>query len=105
MGSTQIIQFQKEGSSKSIQFLTDGYLKSESTYQQSQQALADFYKKNSMNPQLIDSIEVKRLNADIKLKYNVYSELYRQLEQAKIEANKQEEQVKLDAEKQIEQAW
>ena len=53
---------------------------------------------------MIDSLEVKRLNADIKLKYNVYSGLYQQLESAKIEAKKQAELVNIDATKQLEQA-
>jgi hypothetical protein len=103
-GSSKNIQFLTEGSSKNIQFLTEGYLKAESIYLQSQQALADFYNRNSKNPEMIDSIEVKRLNSDLKLKYNVYSALYQQLESAKIDAKKQSEQAKIDAEKQLGQA-
>jgi hypothetical protein len=103
-GSSKNIQLLTEGSSKNIQFLTEGYLKAESIYLQSQQALADFYNRNSKNPELIDTIEVKRLNFDIKLKYNVYSALYQQLESAKIDAKNQSEQGKIDAEKQLEQA-
>lgn len=101
---TKNIEFLNEGSAKNIQFLTDGYHKAETIYLQSQQALADCYTRNSKTPGSIDSLEVKRLNADIKLKYNVYSGLYQQLESTKIEAKKQTEQVKLDANKQIEQA-
>ncbi len=103
-GSIQNIQFQKAGSAKNIQFLTEGYLKAESSYLESQRVLAEFYKRNSTNLQSIDSIEVKRLNSDIKLKYNAYSTLYIELEKAIIETKKLEEQVKLDAEKQLEQA-
>jgi len=103
-GSNQDVQFQKESSIKSIQFLTEGFLKAESTYLKSQQALADYIKQNAAKMQFVDSIEVKKLNSDIKLKFNVYSDLYQQLEQAKIEAKKQGEQVTLDSEKQLEQA-
>jgi hypothetical protein len=101
--SSRNLQYLSKGSSKNIQFLTEEYLNAESIYLQSQQALADFYNRNSKNLESIDSIEVKRLNLDIKLKYNVYSALYQQLELAKIDAKKQLEQVKLDAEKQLEQ--
>jgi|GEM_PF-1334924 len=92
------IQSQNEGSLKSIQFLSEGYIRAESTYMKSQQALADYYTLNSKNQTTIDSIEVKRLNSDIKLKYKLYSDLYQQLEQAKINAKDQSERVKINAE-------
>ena len=100
-GITKNIQYQNDGSAKEIQFLAEGYHKAESDYLQSQKALAEYYKGNSKNPESIDSLEVKRINADIKLKYNVYSSLYQQLESLKINAKKQFEQVKIDAEKQL----
>ena len=114
-GALKEIEFQKEGSVKSIQsenaisakniqFLTEGYLKAESIYLKSQQVLAEYYKRNSTGAQPIDTIEVKKLNSDIKLKYNVFSDLYQQLEQSKIEVKKQEEQVKIEADYRIEQA-
>jgi len=103
-GSSKNIQYLTEGSSKNIQFLTEGYTKAESIYLQAQKALADYYSLNSKSPGMIDSLEVKRLNADIKLKYNVYSGLYQQLESAKIEAKRQAELVNIDADKQLGQA-
>ncbi len=103
-GSEKNIQFQIEESAKNIQFLTEGFLKAESIYLKSQQTLADYYVMKLKNSSSIDSLEVKKLNSDIKLKYDVYSCLYLQLEQAKIEANKQFEQRKLEADKQLEQA-
>jgi hypothetical protein len=103
-GASKNIQYLTQGSSKNIQFLTEGYTKAESIYLQAQKALADYYTLNSKSSGMIDSLEVKRLNADIKLKYNVYSGLYQQLESAKIEAKKQAELVNIDATKQLEQA-
>jgi len=103
-GSIKSIQYLTEESTKTIQFLTEGYLQSESIYKQSQHALADYYARNLNSPKSIDSLEVKRLNSDIKLKYNVYSGLYQQLETAKIEAKKKFEQIKIDARKQLDQA-
>ena len=93
-----------EGSEKNIQFLKEGYLKAETTYLQAQQALTDFYARNSSNMESIDSMEVKRLNSDIKLKYSVYSTLYQDLEQEKIGAKKETEQVKIEVDKQLGQA-
>ena len=100
-GFTKNIQYQNVGSAKNIQFLNEGYNKAKSDYIQSQNELADYYTQNKKNPDLIDSLEVKRINAEIKLKYNVYSNLYQQLESIKIDAKKQFEQVKIDAEKQL----
>jgi hypothetical protein len=98
------IQFVNGGSEKNIQFLKEGYLKAETTYLQAQQALTDFYARNSSNMESIDSMEVKRLNSDIKLKYSVYSTLYQDLEQEKIGAKKETEQVKIEVDKQLGQA-
>ena len=100
-GIAKNIQYKNDGSAKEIQFLTEGYHKAESDYLQSQQALTEYYKGSSKKPESIDSLEVKRINADIKLKYNVYSILYQQLESITINTKKQYEQVKIDAEKEL----
>ena len=86
---------------KNLQFLTEGFQGAESKYFQAQKALSDFYRHNSKNPGSIDSIEVKRLNADIKMKYDFYSILYQQLEQAKIDARKQLDEVRINDNKML----
>ena len=86
---------------KNLQFLTEGFQSVESKYFQAQKALSDFYHHNSKNLESIDSIEVKRLNADIKMKYNFYSILYQQLEQAKIDARKQLDEVRINDNKML----
>jgi len=101
-GAAKNIQFQEDISAKNIQFLSEGLIKAESIYIQSQKELDHFYKMNSSNVGAIDSIEVNRLNSDIRLKHDVYSGLYQQLQQAKIEGNKQAEMVKIDEDKQLE---
>jgi len=100
--------------SANLQFLNDAYLRAESNYIQARQVLSAYYASNSVNPELVDSLEVNRLKADIAMKYNVYSRLYQQLEQAKVsvknqleiaelDAARQVDQVKIDAVKQVEQ--
>lgn len=93
------IQILAEHVLKNLQFLTEGFQSAESKYFQAQKALSDFYHHNSKNLESIDSIEVKRLNADIKMKYNFYSTLYQQLEQAKIDARKQLDEVRINDKK------
>jgi len=95
------LRFLSKSSVKNLQFLTESYQSAESKYLQAQQALSDFYKHNSSGPVAIDTLEVKRLNADIKMKFNLYDKLYQQLEQAKIEAKKQLEQGRIDGEKRL----
>jgi len=97
------IQFLSKNAAKNLQFLTESYQSAESKYLRAQQSLSDYYQQNSKNQGTIDSLEVKRLNADIKMKFNLYSTLYQQLEQAKIEAKKQFEQGKIEGEKRLEQ--
>lgn len=95
--------YQGKESLKNIQTLTDFFTKAESLYLQSRQTLADYYTAHAANTGSIDSLEVKRLNEDIKLRYTVYSEFYQQLEHAKIFAKDKAEQAKLDAQKQLEE--
>ena len=111
--SSRNLQHLIKESSANLQSLNDACIQAESNYLQSQQVLSEFYALNSKGLKSIDSLEVKRLNADIKMKGNAYSGLYRQLEQAKLSAKnqlgltqlaaqKQIDQVKIDAAKQIE---
>jgi len=100
--SRQLLYQEKE-SRKNIQTLTEVFTRAESLYLQSRQTLAEYYTTHAGNPGSIDSLEVKRLNEDIKMRYTVYSEFYQQLEHAKIFAKEKAEQAKLDAQKQLEE--
>jgi len=95
------LKFLTKSSKKNLQFLTESYQNAESKYMLAQKALSDYYNRNSKTMEYIDSLEVKRLNADIKMKFNLYEKLYQQLEQAKIETRKQIEQGIIDGEKRL----
>lgn len=103
-GDTSInFKYLSLSSSKDLQLLSEVCQRAEAKYFQALRVLSDFYRHNSKNLESIDSIEIKRLNADIKMKLDLYSTLYQKLDQAKLEAVKQFEQKKIDANKQLEQ--
>ena len=79
-----LIAFQMQRVQKNLEYLEARYLDSESAYQASLKALSDFYDQHAANVRTMDTIAVKRLRAESDLKFDVYSELAKELEKARI---------------------
>jgi len=79
-----LVAFQMQRVQKNLKYLESRYRDSESAYLASLKALADFYDQHAANIRTIDTIVVKRLRAESDLKFDVYSELAKELEKARI---------------------
>lgn len=79
-----ITEFKIEKAKAQLQFIEERYNDKKNEFEAAQAALADFRDRNKNVTSAMARTQEERLQSDYQLAFNVYSELAKQLEQAKI---------------------